>query len=68
MNRNPVVNSFPVPEMLRMLAFLDDLHASGDTNMLGAEQELGVFNLSKMESHAVLAYWRETFAERHPQE
>jgi len=51
-----------------MLAFLDDLHASGDTNMLGAEQELDVFNLSKMESHAVLAYWRETFAERHPQE
>ncbi len=48
------------------LEFLDELRDSGVTNMLGAGPYLQrEFDVSKKESHAILQYWMDTFAERH---
>jgi hypothetical protein len=52
------------------LEYLDDLRESGVTNMFGARPFLmnAFEDLSKDEARKVLAYWMETFGERHPQE
>lgn len=48
------------------LLFLDALRESGETNMFGAGPYLmQEFFLTRDESHAVLGYWRKTFANRH---
>lgn len=58
-----------------MLEYLDELRESGETNMYGAGRYLEAefpdellegrsFHSSK-KAHAVLAYWMETFSERH---
>jgi hypothetical protein len=50
------------------LTYLDDLRESSVTNMWGAgtyiEQR---FNLSTEDADKVLAYWMNSFTERHPQ-
>lgn len=48
------------------LIYLDDLRASGATNMFGAGPYLiREFGLSRAKSHKVLTYWMETFSARH---
>ena len=47
------------------LIYLDSLRESGVTNMFGAGTYLRErFSVTKMESHAILHYWMETFEER----
>jgi hypothetical protein len=49
------------------LEFLDELRASGVTNMYGASPYLQrAFKLGKAEAIKVLSYWMHTFGERHP--
>jgi len=56
------------PEVITIehLEYLDDLRKSGAANMFGAapylEQE---FSLDRNEAKAILAYWMETFDQRH---
>lgn len=51
------------------LEFLDNLRASGETNMFGAAPYLeDQFKLSKKDAREVLAHWMKTFGERHPQQ
>lgn len=52
-----------------MLDFLDDLKESATINMYGAAPHLRdeFPELSKHESHIVLAHWRETYDIRHPE-
>jgi hypothetical protein len=50
------------------LEYLDDLRASGVTNMFGAAPYITeTFGLTQKESRAVLLYWMTTFSKRHPQ-
>jgi len=51
-----------------MLSYLDSLRESGATNMFGAAPYLVEVwpELSIMQSRKVLAYWMETFSDRHP--
>jgi hypothetical protein len=54
-----------VPE--EQLVYLDALRESGITNMFGATPYLiSRFHLTNKRARQVLAYWMETFAERHP--
>ncbi len=47
--------------------YLDELRASGDTNMYGAGAYLEAeFDLEKKESANILTDWMDTFSERHP--
>ena len=47
--------------------YLDELRASGDTNMYGAGAYLEAeFDLEKKESADILTDWMKTFGERHP--
>jgi len=50
------------------LTYLDDLRESGVTNMFGAGEYLDrtFSELNRGESHTILAYWMESFGERHP--
>ncbi len=46
--------------------YLDELRASGDTNMYGAGAYLEAeFDLEKKESANILTDWMDTFSERH---
>ena len=50
-----------------MFEYLDELRASGETNMYGAAPYLEAeFDLTERDARAVLQRWMETFAERHP--
>ena len=47
------------------LVYLDNLRASGATNMFGAAPYLkDAFDLTKEQSRKILGYWMETFSER----
>ena len=47
------------------LEYLDELRASGETNMYGAGPYLRrEFGVSQSESHAILAEWMRTFTQR----
>ena len=50
------------------LTYLDDLRESGVTNMYGAGQYIqATFSeLNGRECSTILAYWMESFGERHP--
>ncbi len=50
------------------LRYLDRLRDSGVTNMFGASRYLRMEfpELSVSQSRAILAYWMDTFAKRHP--
>ena len=49
------------------LQYLDELRASGDTNMYGAGPYLvREFSVTRGESHKILGYWMKSFSERHP--
>ena len=50
------------------LKFLDELRASGDTNMFGARSDvMDEFpELTKTQASTVLSYWMKSFGERHP--
>lgn len=51
------------------LEYLDDLRESGVTNMFGAGAYLeDEFSIGRREARTILAYWMESFTERHPQE
>lgn len=51
------------------LEYLDDLRESGATNMFGAGAYLEEdFGLSRKEARDILAYWMQTFSERHKNE
>ena len=60
----------PKPEFCheKHLLFLDDLRASGRTNMFGARAYLlrKFKSISLEEAGEILAYWMESFGERHP--
>lgn len=48
------------------LVFLDNLRASGATNMFGARPYLQrAFGLKPKDAGAILVYWMRTFSERH---
>ena len=48
------------------LQYLDELRASGDTNMYGAGPYLAQeFGITQSESHEILGYWMKSFSERH---
>ena len=48
------------------LIFLDDLRESGITNMLGAAPYIEKqFDVNHGQAKIILAYWMETFTERH---
>jgi len=50
-----------------MFEYLDDLRASGETNMYGAAPYLqDEFGLDRREARAVLQRWMQTFEDRHP--
>ena len=50
------------------LVYLDELRESGETNMFGAGPFIAnEFALGLKDSHTILAYWMETFSQRHPQ-
>ena len=57
-------------QLARYLQFLDQLRASGITNMFGArpflQQEYG--ELDDAQAAKVLAYWMATFRERHEED
>jgi len=56
------------PEILTddHLFYLDELRESGITNMFGASSYLvDEFDMCKAESREVLAYWMDTFSDRH---
>jgi len=47
--------------------FLDDLRASGDTNMFGAAPYLvDAFDLSNQDARHILGRWMKTFGARNP--
>lgn len=50
------------------LVFLDDLRASGVTNMFGAGSYLrdAFPELSRSEANEILSTWMKTFSQRHP--
>ena len=49
------------------LEFLDDLRISGETNMYGAGTYLeDEFAIDRISARTILAYWMESFEERHP--
>jgi len=49
------------------LEFLDHLREAGITNMYGAGSYLRkAFEIGETDSHTILSYWMQTFAERHP--
>jgi hypothetical protein len=49
------------------LEYLDALRQSGVTNMFGAAPYLTEhFDLTGNEARVVLAYWMQSFSERHP--
>lgn len=49
------------------LDYLDALRESGATNMFGAGSYLERdYCLGRREARTILAYWMESFAERHP--
>jgi len=52
------------------LIFLDELRESGVTNMYGSAPYLRdeFPDLSKKESYEIVAYWMQTFSERHKKE
>lgn len=52
----------------QMLVFLDRLRESGVTNMFGATPYIkeAFPKLNQKQAIKVLAYWMETFGERHP--
>lgn len=51
------------------LEYLDELRASGETNMYGAGAYLREdFFFTRNEARDVLGYWMKTFSNRHPQE
>lgn len=53
-------------EQDKYLRFLDDLRASGVTNMFGAAPYLANrLSLDIGEARTILSYWMDTFAERH---
>ena len=57
------------PAMLKEehLVYLDELRESGVTNMYGAGDYLrDEFGMDRRQSLAILAYWMETFSDRHP--
>jgi hypothetical protein len=60
----------PAPATEAHLTFLDQLRASGETNMFGSrpylQQEFP--KLSAQEASAILAYWMKTFHERHKED
>ncbi len=50
-----------------VLEFLGELRESGAINMFGAAPEVAdEFGMDKRDARAVLAYWMQTFDERHP--
>ncbi len=58
------------PEIVtdKHLDYLDELRASGETNMYGARPYLiGEFGLDKKDAAVILTYWIQSFSERHPQ-
>ena len=51
-----------------MFEYLDELRASGDTNMYGATPFLETqFDLTTREARYVLTTWMKTFTSRHPE-
>lgn len=52
------------------LSYLDDLMASGVTNMFAAAPYLQFFDnsLSINRARKILSYWMDTFSDRHPKE
>ena len=51
------------------LEYLDDLRESGVTNMFGAGAYVeAAFGLDRRAARTILAYWMESFGERHPHE
>ena len=50
------------------LVYLDELRESGETNMFGAAPYVAnEFSLPSKDARTILAYWMETFSQRHPQ-
>jgi len=50
------------------LVYLDELRESGETNMFGAAPYVAnEFSLPSWAARTILAYWMETFSQRHPQ-
>ena len=48
------------------LLFLDDLRESGVTNMFGAGPYVEeMFEVNRFQARKIVAYWMETFGERH---
>ena len=48
------------------LKYLDELRASGETNMYGAGPYLvAEFGVTRAESHMILGYWMKSFKKRH---
>jgi hypothetical protein len=63
-----LTNKTERPEYLtdEMLVYLDDLRDSGVTNMFGAGPYVSrEFILNNKEASKVVAYWMDTFSERH---
>jgi len=61
----------PMPEGMakKHLRYLDELRASGETNMIGACPYLeNRYGINHKTASAYLRYWMHTFDERHPQE
>jgi hypothetical protein len=58
------------PEYLKdeHLNYLDELRETGLTNMFGAAPTLMTHydDLTKEEARKILAYWMDTFSDRHP--
>lgn len=66
MTKESLLATTSTADMERYLTYLDNLRLRGTTNMFGAAPFIQrSFGLSKPHAHAVLAYWMETFSERH---
>jgi hypothetical protein len=54
-------------ELEEYFEYLDNLRKSGETNMFGAGSYIQVeFGIDEDNARKVLAYWMNTFGERHP--
>ena len=68
-DRQTILKHFTADQLSQMLLYLDGLRETGVTNMFGAGPYLvEEFSIGRAESHAVLAWWMETFDSRHPTE
>ena len=57
-----------IPTEEEVFVFLDELRESAVTNMFGAGEYIRFRfpDVTRYESHRLLAKWMETFSERHP--